>query len=258
MALQIGGAQLIWEGGLFGGTRYIGLHSGVPGANGANELAGNNYGRAVVTTALRTIANTGAVTINNVAFPTPSGPWADPTHGAVYSAANGGNPLFDFKIDNDPEQPDNGFAVEFNAANDLIVTPVNAQMTNPALNAMMASGLLSGTAWVSLHSGAPGTTGANELAGSNYARVAVAGNTGWSFNSANGTAANSTSITFPTPSADWADVTHVALRSAAVGGGNVLWRGPLSNNPDPAPQGSAVSFAVGVLTFPATIANAAA
>jgi len=106
-------------------------------------------------------------------------------------------------------------------------------------------GLLSGTVHVALHTAEP--EAANELAGNGYARVAV-GEADWTIDGASGEASNANRIAFPTPTAAWADPTHVALWDAA-GAGNLLAAIALTNDVAPPPAGIEVSFPIGTLTL---------
>lgn len=85
------------------------------------------------------------------------------------------------------------------------------------------------TVHVSLHTADPGDTGANEVTGGNYARIAVA-NAGWT-KTTGGTASatNNADITFPsTGTVTWSGtVTHVGIWSASTAG-NFLYGGALS------------------------------
>lgn len=67
--------------------------------------------------------------------------------------------------------------------------------------------------FISLHTGLP--TGGNEVTGGSYARQS-----GTFTQSGNNpmTAANSTVIEFPVASANWGNITHVGVYSAATGG----------------------------------------
>lgn len=87
-----------------------------------------------------------------------------------------------------------------------------------------------------------------EVSGGSYARVAVApADANWSGASAtDGLTDNVAAVTFPSPSANWGVVTHVAIMDRASGG-KMLAHGALTtsktvNNGDPAPQ-----FAIGAL-----------
>jgi hypothetical protein len=94
------------------------------------------------------------------------------------------------------------------------------------------------TVYMSLHTAAPGLTGANEVSGNAYARTAIAfgAPTG-------GSGAETGTTTFPAPTpANWGTVTHFGLWDAATAG-NYLLGDALTN---------AVATSVGVpVTFPA-------
>lgn len=83
------------------------------------------------------------------------------------------------------------------------------------------------TVYVSLHTADPAETGANEVTGGNYARIAVA-NAAWT-KPGNGIAVNNADITFPsTGTVTWSGtVTHVGIWSASTAG-NFLYGGALS------------------------------
>lgn len=70
------------------------------------------------------------------------------------------------------------------------------------------------TLYVSLHTAAPGLTGANEVSGNAYARTAV------TMGAPTGGAGVSTStVTFPAPTpANWGTVTHFGIWDASTGG----------------------------------------
>lgn len=91
--------------------------------------------------------------------------------------------------------------------------------------------------WVSLHTGDPGDTGANEVVvgATNYARIQVA-NAGWTKNlSTPASATNTADIVFPssgtvTWSAGGSGITHVGIWDAQIGVGtpNFLYGGALT------------------------------
>lgn len=114
------------------------------------------------------------------------------------------------------------------------------------------------TIYLALFTAAPGETGGGtEVTGGSYARVQQ-GPSDATWESTQGTTTavassgttgatqNGSTITFPTPSANWGSITHFAIMDA-VSGGNFLFYGPLAqaktvNNGDPAP-----SFAAGAV-----------
>jgi hypothetical protein len=105
--------------------------------------------------------------------------------------------------------------------------------------------------YVSLHSADPGLTGANELSGNGYARVAVAPGTGsWSAPTTNGSnreITNSGVITFPTASGDWTAATHFGIWDAASAGN--FFRGAALAASKTVQDGDTASFAIGALAI---------
>lgn len=90
--------------------------------------------------------------------------------------------------------------------------------------------------------------GGNEVSGGNYSRAQLdPSDSNWTAPDATGGLTdNAVAITFPTPSANWGTVTHMAIFDKATGG-NPLYHGALTNsktinNGDPAP-----SFPIGTL-----------
>ncbi|MEM4658701.1 MAG: hypothetical protein QXX77_09815 [Candidatus Methanosuratincola sp.] len=79
--------------------------------------------------------------------------------------------------------------------------------------------------YLGLFTAAPGESGGGtEVSGGGYARQAV------TFNAASGgTTLNSSDITFPTATANWGTITHVALFDASTGG-NMLYYGALTSS----------------------------
>ncbi len=119
------------------------------------------------------------------------------------------------------------------------------------------------TLWVSLMTAASNTETPTytEATGGDYARVAVTCNTtNWAATNGAGTTTNPSSgtggqtsnniaVTFPPPSANWGEVTHFGIHTAASGTGNDIIIAQLTlpkniNNGDPAP-----SFPIGSLVF---------
>lgn len=86
--------------------------------------------------------------------------------------------------------------------------------------------------YVSLHEGDPGVGNdqtTNETDYTNYARVAVVrSSSGWSIPSG-GATANAALIQFPQCGVSGANITHVAIGTAASGAGTVLYAGELNS-----------------------------
>ena len=116
------------------------------------------------------------------------------------------------------------------------------------------------TMYVGLLTSAPSDTGGGtEVSGGSYARVSVASSlANWAgtqgsgsttaSSGTSGTTSNNNVISFPTPTANWGVITHVALYDASSSG-NLIIYGALTtaktvNNGDSAPsfQSSAFSF----------------
>lgn len=81
----------------------------------------------------------------------------------------------------------------------------------------------SGSWWTSLHTGSPGTTGADEQAGAAYERVEIAAGAGWNIAAAavgnELIVSNAARLTFPTPTATYAAaITHAALWDSETAG----------------------------------------
>lgn len=102
------------------------------------------------------------------------------------------------------------------------------------------------TAYIALYTAAPSDSGGGtEVSGNNYSRKQTAGSD-WGA-AASGSIANSTTLTFATPSNAWGTVTHFALFDNSTGG-NLLYWGPLSVSKTIG-QGDVASFAVGSLVI---------
>lgn len=123
---------------------------------------------------------------------------------------------------------------------------LEAKIINWALRAA-AMGTAPANVYIALHTADPGDTGASEVTGNAYARVAVSTTGGWSDPGAtSGATENAAAITFPqaTP-AGWGTVTHVSVWDAATAG-NMLFRGALAASKTVAAN-DRVEFAAGAL-----------
>lgn len=82
------------------------------------------------------------------------------------------------------------------------------------------------TVYLALFTSAPGETGGGtEVSGGDYARQSIT----FGAPSPSGTIKNSADITFPTATADWGTITHVAIFDASTGG-NMLVYGALTTS----------------------------
>ena len=114
------------------------------------------------------------------------------------------------------------------------------------------------THYFALFTAAPSDAGGGtEVYGGSYARVGVSSSLAnfagtqsaasvTASSGTSGTTSNNNAITFPTPTANWGSITHVAVFDALTGG-NMLWQGALSaaktvNNGDAAPSFAASTF----------------
>lgn len=98
-------------------------------------------------------------------------------------------------------------------------------LRNLIYNAILKAGTFTGpaTLYVSLHTSAPGLTGANEVTGNAYARQVIA----FGANTA-GAGSNSSAPTFPAPTpANWGTVTHFGIWDASTVG-NLLFADALT------------------------------
>lgn len=115
---------------------------------------------------------------------------------------------------------------------------------------------------VALFTGAPSDSGGGtevSTSGTGYGRVSIGATlANWAGTQASGSTtassgtggatSNNSVVTFGTPTANWGQVTHVALFDASTGG-NMLFHGALSqpktiNNGDPAPTFPAASLGI--------------
>lgn len=98
------------------------------------------------------------------------------------------------------------------------------------------------TAWyVALYTAAPSDAGGGtELAGSGYAREAVAFAAA---TSGTGTTSNTGVVIFTADGGDWGSVTHMGIHDASSGG-NLIWHGALAAAKTVA-DGDTLEFAVG-------------
>lgn len=107
------------------------------------------------------------------------------------------------------------------------------------------------TFYLSLHSADPGLTGASELSGNGYARVAVTANTtNWGAPATNGSVrqiANAVAMTFPTASGAWTTATHFGLWDASTTGN--FYRGAALTASKTVASGDTASFSVGDLVI---------
>lgn len=105
---------------------------------------------------------------------------------------------------------------------------------------------LTTSAYVSLHTADPVTTGANELSGNGYARQSA---TFSSTGSEPTVASNSAIVTFPSATSAWGTITHFGIWDA-VTAGNFRGSGALTT-PKTVNSGDTARFSTGALTITA-------
>jgi len=200
---------------------YASLHSGDSGLAGANELSGSGYAREAPTfgaPAGQATDNTGLIT-----FDTASGDWLEATYFGLWDALTVGNFLGGAALTT-PRTVLSGQYGEF-AISALDITAATAfgnTTLDNIINALFRNTSLQvAQAYMALHSGDPGGTGANELADSNsYARVSA------SFgNAAAKACANDAAVDSPAATgSNWAEATHLGLWTSGVhGAGTFIW-----------------------------------
>lgn len=104
---------------------------------------------------------------------------------------------------------------------------------------------LTTTAYVSLHTADPGTTGASEVSGGAYARQGPT--TFTNAGSEPTVASNSAIITYPAATVAWGTITHFGIWDA-VTAGNFRGSGAMTT-PKPVNIGDTARFAAGALTI---------
>jgi hypothetical protein len=91
-------------------------------------------------------------------------------------------------------------------------------------------------------------TGAVEVSGGSYARVAITTSSGWSAISGSGTSphqiSNSGVVTFVTPTASWGDIIGIAIYDASTAGNLLYWNSITLQTIN---SGVIASFAIGAL-----------
>lgn len=195
---------------------YASLHSADAGLTGANELTGNAYARVPATFGAPSSGatdNTGLIT-----FPvaTPAG-WTAATYGGLWDQqAAGGNFLVNRILANARTVNLNEYAEFAVGTWDFSwATAFGATVIDGIVNAFLRNTALAYTPYMSLHSGDPGTTGANELTGNGYGRVAPTFGTGAAAKAVANTAPCDLG---PATGSNWAAATYLGCWSATTNG----------------------------------------
>ena len=168
-------AARILDSGL--GEVFLGLHNGVPGANGTNaEQTGvAGYARkplSAYTYTGRTASNSGAIDFDG-ALQTMVDGSVDMTHYSFWTALTGGTFLGDDTFSNNPDAISALGQVLGFADGALDIVAAAGGLNDAFIQRVFAGGI--GTVFLSLHEGNPGTTGTNEETGiAGFARQEVA------------------------------------------------------------------------------------
>lgn len=252
MALKLEGANLVLIGGLLNGPRHIGALS-----SASQEMSGNNYSRVAI--ALANWQRDGAThryeNIAPVRFPSPLGAsWATVNHWGLYSARTGGNTLLIDPIDAGARAPTIGADVGWAAG--LLKAgfsgDAGVQVTADGSIAALIEGLLSGTRFITLHSGAPGTTGANRI--DEPVQVLT---TQWTLDTVTRPRArrarNNAVLSFGLAMTDLPVPLHIALRDGNQDSSKVLCSTAFSVTPRDPDIGDTLSLPVNALEIPVPI-----
>lgn len=226
-------------------TVYLGLLTSDGGETGsvAGEPSGNGYARTAITFAAatsRSITQSAQVT-----FPQCTDTWGTLTHWGIFDAATSGNMIAYGALNT--AIPTVSGNVPF-IANSAIVVSANAGGFSDYLANILLNFLFRNINYnvpethVALCSADPTDAGTGSTItepGGNYARVNFSD---WT-TAALGALSNSTAIEFPTPTANWPNITHTAIVDAATDG-NLLFR--TTATPNQAPLiGDPVQYPIG-------------
>lgn len=222
-------------------TLYISAHTADPGETGTNgEVSGNNYARVAVTNNLTNwpaASNGSKSNGDTITFPTPSGTWGPLTHLGVWDAASGGNFLGGNALDTPTASVVSGDTVQFDAS--ALTLTLVGNGTTAWISYYKANGLLDlmfggqtftppAMVYFALNTGSPGITGANEVSGTDYARVGLTNNPTNFPSTSSGSKTTGAPVAFPTPgAADWGTASHWSTWDAPTGG-NFIGGGALS------------------------------
>lgn len=196
---------------------YWSLHTGDPGSTGANEHSGDGYGTRPAME-FDAVASQASQNTNAEVQPTATGDWSQSTYAGLFDAATGGNFLLGAQLTTAKTVLSGEQARMAIGEFDVSLTGMDEFGTTTLDNMLKA--LLNNTAlqitqaYLSLHSASPGQTGANELSGNGYARLAA------SFGAAAAKAiSNDTELLFAeATTSDWTAASHWGLWSALTDG----------------------------------------
>ena len=241
------GADLLFKGGAFNRTTHVALFSAA-----GTELTGNAYAR--VSRTLSNWKDDGAGMVNDgaIEFPQPNpAAWSAITHWGLYTAASSGTLLVDYDS-TDTAAPQLGAPVGM--LDGTIGWRFSDHATQAGGRKMLDEGLVSGTRTLTLHDGAPGTTGANMI--DQAVTVAAAA---WTLDTQAadaeaGTvkrrrARNNTVINFGAAITDLPTPTFIALRDGTSSNAPVLWLDALPGSTTDPALGDTLSIAANTLAI---------
>lgn len=220
-------------------NNYYALFTVAPtDSGGGTEASGTGYARAAlarnVTTNFDAPASGATQNAAAIDFGTAGGSWGTVLAVGVFDALTVGNLLLHGAI-SPSKAIGNGDPVSYAiGALDVALTGHSSSyLRDVILNWLFRNGTW--PTWhanlqISLHTGDPGLTGANEVSGGAYARVNVVRNTGnWNAPGVGGLIDNVNQITFPTPTgANWGTITNAGIWDGA--GTNFLFKAPLTGS----------------------------
>ena len=258
MALKLSGADLLFKGGLLAGNKYIGLIDGsdaefsgnayvrqlASGFGGAGywQADGNEYENREVET-----------------FPQPTAAWPAIAKWGLYDASTSGNLLLDVALGSPTAAPQIGAMVS--AAAEALAIGVSGITVAGSIASMMG-GLFSGTRAFTLHTGSPGTTGANLIftdgtvwngsnEGSKTPLNVTTAAADWTLSTVSTPdrrrARNNKILNYGQQTADLPAPTHVALRDGTAHDSAVLWSSTMTAN-DPG-LGATLRFLANTFAF---------
>ena len=243
MAVKAAGADLAFKGGVVNGTR------GVAGFSAAGtELSGNAYARISMALNAWNVTANGFRNTAKITFPRPTpAAWLPITHWGLYSQVSGGNLLLDYDS-TDTAAPQLGAEVGFLAttfgwdfSGGKILAPGALKMCN--------EGLVSGTRYITLHSGAtPG--GGNfidqpvQVAEATWSVDTIDHTPGTTDGQKHRRARNGSVINFGAAITDLPALMSLSLRDGANGtSAAVLWGSTYTTAPDNPDLGDTLSLA---------------
>lgn len=220
-----------------GADNHFALFTATPSdTGGGTEVTGGNYSRKNITRAVGSFdAAVSRATQNTIAitFPTPSAGWGTVNSWGMFDAASGGNLLLWGALTTpkvigatDPAPSWGIGAFDFNFT-DGASGGVSTFLANAILDWLFRAVAFPtlGTNGLSLHTGAPGLTGASEVTGGNYGRSSITRATGsWGVPGAPGSTTNTNQQNFPSPTgANWGACTHGGLWDNTAAGNFLCW-----------------------------------